>query len=216
VLLTTSTTSVVIDSGPDFRQQLLRENVRRLDAVVFTHEHKDHIAGLDDVRAFNYFTGKPVDVFATHRVQDALRREFAYVFTNETYPGVPRINLHTVHEVPFTIGDLPFHPFEVLHLNMPVTGYRIGELCYITDANHIPPASEEIIKGSKVLVLNALRREKHVSHFNLEEALALIEKFRPERAYLTHISHQLGLHAALEKELPAGVECAYDGLTVAV
>jgi len=216
VMVSTAETRIVIDSGPDFRQQLLREKVKQLDAVVFTHEHKDHTAGLDDVRAFNFFSGKPMKVFATERVQEALRREFAYIFTNETYPGVPRIDLHTVHHLPFSVGDLTLQPIEVLHYNLPVTGYRIGDLCYITDANRISETAEVLMHGSKVLVLNALRKEKHISHFNLEEALALIEKIKPERAYLTHISHQLGLQSELEKELPPGVECAYDGLTVTI
>jgi phosphoribosyl 1,2-cyclic phosphate phosphodiesterase len=214
-MVETETTRVVIDSGPDFRQQLLRERVRKLDAVVFTHEHKDHIAGLDDVRAFNFFSGEPMKVFASVRVQEALHREFAYIFSNDTYPGIPRINLHTIHdEIPFQVGDLSFIPFKVLHLNLPVQGFRIGDLCYITDANHLPASVYPYLEGCKVLVLNALRREKHVSHFNLEEALSVIDKFRPEKAYLTHISHQLGLYADLKKELPSGVECAYDGLSV--
>ncbi|MFM2208101.1 MAG: hypothetical protein RL213_2076 [Bacteroidota bacterium] len=215
-MVSTDSTCIVIDSGPDFRQQLLREKVKRLDAVVFTHEHKDHIAGLDDVRAFNFFTGKPMKVFATERVQSALRREYAYIFSNDTYPGIPRIDLNTIHGVPFSVGDLTLQPIEVLHLNMPVLGYRIGDLCYITDANRIPDSSAALIHGCKVLVLNALRKEKHVSHFNLEEALALVREFKPERAYFTHISHQLGLHAALERELPEGVRCAYDGLTITI
>lgn len=216
VMVSTDTTRVVIDSGPDFRQQLLREKVRQLDAVVFTHEHKDHIAGLDDIRAFNFFSGKPMSVYASERVQKALHREFAYIFSNETYPGIPKINLHTIHQVPFLIGELEFEPIDVLHLNLPVLGFRIGELCYITDANFIPAASERFLEGAKVLVLNALRKEKHISHFNLEEALELIARFKPERAYLTHISHQLGKHADVEAALPPGVFCAYDGLTITV
>ncbi len=216
LMVAQGSTNVVIDSGPDFRQQLLREQVKQLDAVVFTHEHKDHTAGLDDVRAFNFFSGKAMDVYATARVQDALKREFAYIFTNETYPGVPKINLHAVHQVPFMVGELEFIPFEVLHLNLPVTAYRIGDLCYVTDANLIPPASEQYLYGAKVLVLNALRREKHISHFNLEEALGLIEKYRPEKAYLTHISHQLGTTEEVNQELPKGVQCAYDGLQIEV
>ncbi|MFM9027899.1 MAG: MBL fold metallo-hydrolase [Bacteroidota bacterium] len=216
VLIKSGHTSVVIDSGPDFRQQLLRERVRSLDAVIFTHEHKDHIAGLDDVRAFNFFSGKPMDVYATDRVQEALRREFAYVFTNDTYPGIPRINLHTIHQVPFQIGDLEIKPFDVLHLNLPVTAFRIGDLCYITDANFLPESADRFIEGCKVLVLNALRRQKHVSHFTLDEALELVRKYRPERTFFTHISHQLGLHKDVELELPAGVKCAYDGLSVTI
>jgi phosphoribosyl 1,2-cyclic phosphate phosphodiesterase len=217
ILLRTSTTSVVIDSGPDFRQQLLRQRSKALDAVVFTHEHKDHIAGLDDVRAFNYISGKPMDVYATERVQHALRREFAYVFTNESYPGVPKINLHQIHTgVPFMVGDIEFKPFEVMHLNLPVTAFRIGGLCYITDANFIPEAAEDFLLGAKVLVLNVLRKEKHVSHFCYEEGLAVVNKYRPEKAYFTHISHQLGLHKEVNDSLPEGIQCAYDGLTIRI
>jgi phosphoribosyl 1,2-cyclic phosphate phosphodiesterase len=216
-LITSETTSVVIDSGPDFRQQMLREKVTSLDAVIFTHEHKDHIAGLDDVRAFNYFSGKPMDVYATERVQTALRREFAYVFSNENYPGVPRINLHTIHPgVPFQVGDLEIKPFEVMHYNLPVMGFRIGGICYITDANFIPKASDEFIYDADVLVLNVLRKEKHVSHFCYDEGLELVKKYRPRSTYFTHISHQLGLHAAVDHSLPEAVRCAYDGLKVEV
>lgn len=216
IFISSDTTNVVVDTGPDFRQQMLREKVKSLDAVVFTHEHKDHTAGLDDVRAFNFFSGNAMDVYASDRVQSALRREFAYIFTNETYPGIPRLQLHEIHSVPFMVGDLEFIPFEVLHLNLPVLGFRIGDFCYITDANFIPEAAERHIYGAKTLVINALRKEKHVSHFTLDEALELIAKFGPEKAYLTHISHQLGKTADIEKLLPSNVHCAYDGLTIEV
>lgn len=214
VMIASDTTTVVIDAGPDFRQQLLREKVRKLDAVVFTHEHKDHIAGLDDVRAFNYFTGNPMEVYATDRVQSALRREYAYIFSNETYPGIPKINLNTIHRLPFVIGDLEFDPIEVLHMNLPVLGFRIGDFSYITDANLIPEYAMKQVQGSRVLVINALRREKHISHFNLEEAVQFIEKIKPDKAYLTHISHQMGLQEEVNRELPSGIECAYDGLKI--
>ncbi|MEY4594399.1 MAG: hypothetical protein RIQ47_809 [Bacteroidota bacterium] len=216
ILISSDNTNVVIDTGPDFRQQMLREEVKTLNAVVFTHEHKDHTAGLDDVRAFNYFSGNAMDVYASDRVQEALRREFAYIFTNETYPGIPRLQLHQIHSVPFMVGELEFIPFEVLHLNLPVLGFRIGDFCYITDANFIPEAAEKHIYGARTLVINALRKEKHVSHFTLDEALELIEKYRPENAYLTHISHQLGKTSDIEKLLPPNVRCAYDGLRIEV
>lgn len=216
ILISSDNTNVVIDTGPDFRQQMLREEVKTLNAVVFTHEHKDHTAGLDDVRAFNYFSGNAMDVYASDRVQEALRREFAYIFTNETYPGIPRLQLHQIHSVPFMVGELEFIPFEVLHLNLPVLGFRIGDFCYITDANFIPEAAEKHIYGARTLVINALRKEKHVSHFTLDEALELIEKYRPENAYLTHISHQLGKSSDIEKLLPSYVRCAYDGLRIEV
>ena len=207
---------IVIDSGPDFRQQMLRENVHSLDGVVFTHEHKDHIAGLDDVRAFNYLHKKPMDVYASVRVQEALRREFHYIFSGDTYPGIPRLTIHTIGEKPFNASSFSIQPVPVVHLNLPVLGFRIGDFSYITDANFISEDSKSIIKYSKVLVLNALRREKHVSHFNLDDALKLIEELKPEKAYFTHISHQLGLHDEVNNELPSHVRCAYDGLKVEI
>lgn len=209
-------TRVVIDTGPDFRQQMLREEVTSLDAVVFTHEHKDHIAGLDDVRAFNYLQKKAMDVYATEAVQVALRREFFYIFSGHRYPGIPKIDLNTIDHRPFNVAGIPFIPIPVMHLNLPVLGFRMGDFTYVTDANSIPPASKELIKGSKVLVLNALRKEKHVSHFTLNEAVQLIEELEPEQAYLTHISHQLGKHADIDKSLPGYIRCAFDGLKVSV
>ena len=207
---------IVIDSGPDFRQQMLREKVHSLDAVVFTHEHKDHIAGLDDVRAFNYLNKKPMDVFATLRVQEALRREFHYIFSGDTYPGIPRLTIHTIDDKPFKVSAFNILPVPVMHLNLSVLGFRIGDFSYITDANLIDENSKALLKESKVLVLNALRREKHVSHFNLEEAILLVEELKPERAYFTHISHQLGLHDEVNDELPSHIRCAYDGLKITI
>ena len=207
----------VIDSGPDFRQQMLREKVTRLDAVIFTHEHKDHIAGLDDVRAFNYLQDKHMDVYASERVQVALRREFAYVFSGDDYPGIPKINLHTINvSNRFRINETEFQPVEVLHYRLPVMGFRIGGFSYVTDANFITEGEKEKIRNSDILVINALRREKHVSHFNLAEAIQLFEELNPGKAYLIHISHQLGRHEEIEKELPAGMHCAYDGLQLLV
>lgn len=206
------TTSIVIDTGPDFRQQMLNNAINKLDAVVFTHEHKDHVAGLDDIRAFNFSQKKDMDVYASERVQDVLKREFPYVFSENKYPGVPQVQLHTIQDESFRIGDIELTPINVEHYIMPVKGYRIGDLSYITDAKKISPIEFDKIRGSKVLVLNALRKSEHISHFNLAEALAIIEEIKPEKAYLTHISHLMGLHESVSKELPKNVEIAYDGL----
>lgn len=205
---------VVIDTGPDFRQQMLREKVDALDSVVFTHEHKDHIAGLDDVRAFNYIQKKAMDVYGTERVQTALKREFFYIFTGDNYPGIPKINLHTITDEPFSIAGIPFIPIPVMHMNLPVLGFKIGDFSYITDANSISESSKEIIYKSEVLVLNALRKEKHVSHFTLDEAIDLIKELKPKEAFLTHISHQLGKHSEVELSLPSHIHLAFDGLRV--
>lgn len=206
--------SVIIDTGPDFRQQMLREKVKSLDAVVFTHEHKDHTAGFDDIRAFNYVHKKKMDVYASARVQEALKREFAYIFSVFKYPGIPEINLHLLENKLTVIGGLDFLPIEVMHYKLPVFGFRINDFTYITDANYISDTEKEKIKGSKVLVLNALRREPHVSHYTLEQAIQLVKELKPEKVYFTHISHQLGLHADVQKELPSGTELAYDGLKI--
>lgn len=212
ILIACGHTKFVIDTGPDFRQQMLRESVERLDAVVFTHEHKDHIAGLDDVRAFNFAQKRHMDVYATNRVQNAIKREFAYIFAEEKYPGIPLINLHQIDSNPFKINDVLLTPIEVLHYRMPVLGFRIGDFTYITDAKTITDSEKEKIRGSKILVLNALRRETHISHFTLEEAINLVQELDVEQAYFTHISHQLGMHAQVSEELPANIFLAYDGL----
>ncbi|MFD1258843.1 MBL fold metallo-hydrolase [Mucilaginibacter terrae] len=203
---------IAIDSGPDFRYQMLRAGVKHLDAVVFTHEHKDHIAGLDDVRAFNYFQQEAMDVYASLRVQDALKREFFYIFADYKYPGIPQLNMHTIGDEPFLVGPVQFTPIQVLHYRLPVLGFRIKDFTYITDAKTISPAEVEKIKGSKILVINALQKEPHVSHFTFNEAIALAQQIGAEKTYLTHISHRLGKHADVSLELPEGVELAYDGL----
>ena len=202
----------VIDTGPDFRQQMLREEVVNMTAVLFTHDHKDHVAGLDDIRAFNYTLNRKIDVYAASNVQTSLIREFPYVFTTYKYPGVPEINLHTIDDKPFTIEGVEFIPIQVMHHKLPVLGFRVGDFTYITDANYISPEEKEKIKRSKVIVLNALRKEDHISHFTFEQAIALMHELQPETGYLTHVSHQLGLHDVIEKELPAFVHLAYDGL----
>jgi phosphoribosyl 1,2-cyclic phosphate phosphodiesterase len=214
LLIQSDTTTVVIDTGPDFRVQMLRENIQDLDAVLFTHGHKDHVAGLDDIRPFNYILEKTIDVYAEERVQDILKKEFSYAFKPQDYPGVPQIRLNTIDENPFTIGDIHFLPIRVMHKDLPVLGFRINDFTYITDANFIADSELEKIKGSKVLVLNALRKETHYSHFNLEQAIAIIKQVQPETAYLTHISHHLGLYDVVKNELPSNIHLAYDGLTL--
>lgn len=214
VLIETQGKTFVIDTGPDFRQQMLRAEVKELDAVVFTHEHKDHIAGFDDIRAFNFIQKKKMDVYASFRVQDALRREFAYVFSEFKYPGVPEINLHLLENRLTNIQGVDFLPIEVMHYKMSVYAFRVGDFTYITDANFIAEEEKEKIKGSKVIVVNALRRETHISHYTLQQAIDLMQELKPEKAYLTHISHQLGLHAEVQKELPQGIELAYDNLVI--
>jgi len=208
--------NIVIDSGPDFRYQMLRAKVEKLDAILFTHEHKDHTAGLDDVRAFNWVNKRAVDIYAEERVQASLKQEFAYVFAEFRYPGIPQLNLWTVENKPFNINGTPVIPVRAMHYKLPVYAYRIANLAYITDANYIYPEEKEKLKGLKVLVVNALRKEKHLSHFTLSEALALIEELKPETAYLTHASHQLGFHEDVSKELPENVFMAYDGLEIEI
>ena len=204
-----------IDTGPDFRQQMLREKVRDVSALFFTHEHKDHVAGMDDVRAFNFKHKKDMDVYCDANVEKALHREYPYVFAANTYPGVPKVKLHLItKEAPFLVNNHLVTPVEVLHYKLPVLGYRILDVTYITDAKTIAEQELEKIKGSKVLVLNALRLQEHISHFNLREALEIIALVNPERAYLTHLSHLMGTHEEITKLLPAHVFIAYDGLVV--
>jgi phosphoribosyl 1,2-cyclic phosphate phosphodiesterase len=211
ILIESDNTSIVVDTTPDFRYQMLRANVKKLDAVLFTHPHKDHIAGLDDVRAFNYFQKNPMEVYANSLTEEAIKREFAYVFSDKKYPGIPNINLNTIDDSPFYIGDIPVIPVLVWHLKMPVLGFRFGRFTYITDANKIDDEEKEKIKGSEVIVLNALRNTKHISHFTLDEAVAMVQELGVPKGYFTHISHQLGKHDEINKNLPHGIALAFDG-----
>jgi phosphoribosyl 1,2-cyclic phosphate phosphodiesterase len=212
ILVQSATTTLVVDTGPDFRYQMLREKVKYLDAVIFTHPHKDHMAGLDDVKAYNFLHKKPMDIYADSLTEEALRRDFYYAFSDTKYPGIPELNLNTITLEPFTVGDIPVTPILVWHLKMPVLGFRFGKFTYITDANKIDDAEKDKIRGSGVLVLNALRKAKHISHFTLDEAIELVAELKIPTAYFTHISHQLGRHAVVEAELPDGIHLAYDGL----
>jgi phosphoribosyl 1,2-cyclic phosphate phosphodiesterase len=207
---------IVIDSGPDFRYQMLRAKVKHLDAIVFTHEHKDHIAGMDDIRAFNYRQESAIDVYATTRVQEALKREFSYVFAEMKYPGIPEITLKTIDLKPFSIGNILFRPIEVMHYKLPVLGFRIGDFTYITDAKTISETEKQKIKGTKILVINALQIEKHISHFTFVEAIAFAKEIGAEKTYFTHISHRLGRHESILSLLPKNITLAYDGLMLEV
>ena len=212
ILVESAHTRLVVDAGPDFRYQMLRAGVKRLDAIIFTHPHKDHVAGLDDVRAYNFFTRQPIQVFANEMTQEVLIREFPYAFTDTKYPGVPEINLNTIAVEPFVVGDIPVVPIMVWHLKMPVLGFRFGRFTYITDANKIDELEKQKIDGTDVLVLNALRKEKHISHFTLREGVDLAIELKAATTYFTHLSHQMGKHKDVNMELPAGIELAYDNL----
>lgn len=216
ILVESEQTCFVVDTTPDFRYQMLRADVRHLDAVLFTHPHKDHIAGLDDVRAFNYFQEQAMQLYANQMTLDALMREFAYAFADKKYPGVPNLELNSIGLEPFIIGDIPVLPVQVWHMKMPVFGFRLGAFTYITDANRIDEAEKEKIRGSRIIVVNALRKEKHISHYNLNEAIELVEELGIPYAYFTHISHQLGRHEEIEERLPSGMHLAWDGLVLEV
>jgi phosphoribosyl 1,2-cyclic phosphate phosphodiesterase len=209
--------SLVIDAGPDFRYQMLRAGVRHLDAILFTHEHKDHVAGLDDVRAFNFKQQSEIDVYASVRVQNALRQEFHYIFSEAKYPGIPRLELHDIEpDQPFAVAGIKICPISVMHHKLPVFGYRIGDFTYITDAKTIDAQNIAKIHGSKIVVINALQKENHISHLTFDEAVSLAKEIGAKTTYLTHISHRLGSHADVSGELPEGILLAYDGLVLEV
>ncbi|MDR0420102.1 MAG: MBL fold metallo-hydrolase [Prevotellaceae bacterium] len=214
VLVETDNKKILIDAGPDFRQQMLRANITDLDAILITHAHIDHVGGLDDVRALNYINQKAIDIYAEMRVQDALRKIFYYVFDIIKYPGVPEFEFHTINENNFSVAGIDVTPIRAFHYKLPILGFRIHNFCYITDTNNIPHDELKKMYNADIIVIDALRRKPHLSHFCLPETLKIIEKLQPKRAYLTHISHQLDLYSTLEKELPVNVYSAYDGLTV--
>ncbi|UZR94534.1 MBL fold metallo-hydrolase [Chondrinema litorale] len=212
ILIENDDQTFVIDTGPDFRQQMLRERIKKLDAVIFTHQHKDHTAGLDDIRSFYFKQEKDMPVYAKKEVIEQLKMEFAYMFAQFKYPGVASLDIHEINNEPFRIGSTTFTPIEVLHYKLPIYGYRIKDFTYITDAKYIDDKELEKVNGSKILVLNTLQHDPHISHLTLSEALEIIKKVDVEQVYLTHISYKLGFHAEVSKELPEGVHLAYDGL----
>lgn len=214
-LIETGHLKIIIDSGPDFRAQVLRAGIKKLDAILFTHQHRDHVAGLDDVRSFNFKQKKAMPIYGNELVMDQIKREFHYAFDND-YPGIPQLEMHQIDNRPFRIEGLSILPIEVLHHKLPVFGFRIKDFTYITDANSIPDKEIEKIAGSKTLVLNALQRDDHISHFTLDEALKMIDRIQPEKAFLTHISHNMGIHHEVSKELPPNVFLAYDSLSVTI
>ncbi|MBC8266641.1 MAG: MBL fold metallo-hydrolase [Flavobacteriales bacterium] len=214
VLIEINNQKIIIDTGPDFRQQMLRENVENLDAVLFTHQHKDHVAGMDDIRAFNHKYQKEMDVYCTGEVEEALIREFPYVFSTYKYPGVPEIKVHNISNEPFNINNIQVTPIQGLHYKLSVFGFRIKDFVYFTDVSFISNKEKEKMKGAEVIVLDALRKKPHISHFTLAQAIELLEELKPKKAYLTHISHYMGRHDDLLKELPEFIKPAHDGLVL--
>jgi phosphoribosyl 1,2-cyclic phosphate phosphodiesterase len=207
-------TTIIVDATPDFRYQMLRENIKHIDAILITHSHKDHVAGVDDTRPFQFFSNKPTEIYGNKMSLEGVRNEIPYAFEQLKYPGIPKVNLHEVASEPFTVGDIPVAPILVWHYKMPILGFRFGDFTYITDANRIDDANKKKISGSRVLVLNALRNEPHISHFTLTEAVEMVQELQIPKAYFTHISHQLGLHKQVNALLPQGIELASDGLKI--
>lgn len=216
-MVESGSTRIIIDAGPDFRYQMLRAGIEDIDAILLTHGHKDHTGGIDDVRAFNYFDRKAIDIYATRAVQHTVRKDFDYAFTQNRYPGVPEINLRSIFTGrPFRVGDMDIQPIEGLHYRMPVTGFRIGPLAYLTDFNHIEQSEIDRLRGVDTLVINALRHEKHISHYSLPEAMEVCRQVGARENYFTHMSHQIGLHQIVSQTLPDGYHFAYDGLVIEV
>lgn len=216
ILIRTGTQTIVVDCGPDFRQQMLREDVRSIDAILMTHAHKDHTGGLDDIRAFNFINQRPVNIYCDYATELGIKEQFSYAFTETDYPYLPKMNFLPVADDAFEVNGLSFLPINVLHGKMPVKGFRTGSFTYITDAKEILPAELDKIRGSKTLVINALRPEPHYSHLSIQQAIDIVEEIKPERAYFIHMSHQFGLHEETQATLPANITVAYDGLKIEV
>jgi len=214
IMIQTPHNNLVVDAGPDFRQQMLRENVKRLDAILITHDHKDHIGGIDDIRAFNWVMQKPMQIYANEKSLATIRKDFFYAFEQNPYPGAPEIILHTIQNQPFSINGDSITPIEAMHGQLPVLGFRIGNFSYLTDASAIEPQELDKMRGSEILIINGLRKQKHHSHFSLDEAIHLIQQISPRQAYITHVSHQLGFHKEINSQLPKGIELGFDGLKI--
>ena len=212
VLIETNDTVLLIDAGPDFRYQMLRKQVGQLDAILITHAHRDHTAGLDDVRSFNFIYRKSMDIYASKNDQKEIKREFSYAFGAVDYPGLPKYNLRTLTDEDFNINGIGITPLRALHRSMEVYGFRIGDFAYITDTNYIPGSTLAQLDNVRYMVVSAVRKEPHVSHYNLEQAVKVLQFINPEMGYVTHLSHLMGFHDEVEKELPPGIRLAYDGL----
>ena len=206
--------TILVDAGPDFRQQMLRENVRHLDAILLTHNHKDHTGGLDDIRAFNYLEKEAAHIYCEKYVEDALRMEYSYAFAENRYPGAPEWDVHIIDENPFQINGVEIVPIRGRHFKLPVLGYRFGKIAYCTDMNHIAEEEFAKLQGLDHFVINCVRRGRHISHYSLEEALAVAKRVGAKHTWITHLSHQLPCHAELAAELPDDIQPAYDGLSI--
>lgn len=216
IMVQSADTTIIVDATPDFRCQMLRESIHHIDAILLTHSHKDHIAGVDDTRPFQFFSHKPTEIYGNKMSLEGVKNEIPYAFDQIRYPGIPKVNLHEVSLEPFMIGDIPVTPILVWHYKMPVFGFRFGNFTYITDANRIDDLEKKKIIGSEILVLNALRNEPHISHFTLQEAIDMVKELKIPAAYFTHISHQLGLHKEVNALLPKGMSLAYDKLKIEI
>lgn len=216
ILLRDKGVTICIDCGPDFRQQMLREKISRLDAILMTHQHKDHTGGIDDIRSLNFISRQPLDFYCDYPTELGIKEQYAYAFTETNYPYLPKMNFIRIQNDPFRIRHLDIIPIEVLHANMPVKGFRFGDFTYITDAKTISAGERDKIRGSKTLVLNALRPEPHYSHLSIDEAMEIVNDVQPEKTYFIHMSHQFGLHEEMEQRFPDSVRLAYDGLKIEV